>query len=100
MTNGRSPAIHAVARSGLYTPAERDRRDRSVWTLVQGILAPLQFLVFIISLGLVLRTLMTGDGLEAATISIIAKTMVLYTMSSASISLRPPSSGKTPSASS
>ena len=30
------------------------RRDESRWTLVQGILAPLQFLVFAISLWLVL----------------------------------------------
>ena len=39
----------------LYTPEERVRRDATVWTLVQGILAPVQFLVFLVSLGLVLR---------------------------------------------
>jgi len=32
-------------RAPLYTPAERWRRDATVWTLVQGVLAPLQFLV-------------------------------------------------------
>ena len=44
-------------RAALYTPAERARRDASPWTLVQGILAPVQFLVFAISLVLVLRYL-------------------------------------------
>ncbi len=62
----------------LYTPEERKRRDASPWTLVQGILAPLQFLVFLISLGLVLRYLATGEGFAAATISIVVKTLVLY----------------------
>jgi 3-vinyl bacteriochlorophyllide hydratase len=64
----------------LYTAAERQRRDASPWTLVQGILAPFQFAVFLVSLGLVFRYLATGEGFEAATISIIAKTLVLYTI--------------------
>jgi 3-vinyl bacteriochlorophyllide hydratase len=64
----------------LYTPEERRRRDSSRWTLVQGVLAPLQFLVFIISLGLVLRYLATGDGLGPATVSIVIKIFVLYTI--------------------
>lgn len=62
----------------LYTSAERQRRDTSPWTLVQGVLAPLQFLVFLVSLGLVLRTLATGEGAEAANVSVIVKTLVLY----------------------
>jgi len=62
----------------LYTPEQRERRDSTVWTLVQGILAPLQFLVFLVSLGLVLRFLLTGDGYMAATISILVKTGFLY----------------------
>lgn len=62
----------------LYTPAERARRDASIWTLVQGILAPVQFLVFLVSLALVLRYLATGDGAQAAVISVIVKTAVLY----------------------
>ncbi len=49
-----------------------------MWTLVQGVLAPLQFLVFLISLVLVLRYLATGEGLHAATISVVVKTLVLY----------------------
>lgn len=63
---------------GLYTKAERERRDATVWTLVQGVLAPLQFLVFLISLVLVIRYLATGLGYEAATLSIVIKTGFLY----------------------
>jgi len=62
----------------LYTPEERIRRDATKWTLVQGILAPVQFAVFAISLGLVLRYLAFGDGVAAATASIILKTLLLY----------------------
>lgn len=62
----------------LYTPAERRRRDSSPWTLVQGVLAPLQFAIFLISLVLVLRTLATGAGQFAAEISVVVKTLALY----------------------
>ena len=62
----------------LYTAEQRRRRDGSPWTLVQGVLAPLQFLVFLVSLCLVLRYLLIGDGLTAATISVVVKTIVLY----------------------
>ncbi len=61
----------------LYSDAERARRDATKWTLVQGLLAPFQFFVFLISLGLVLRYLMTGAGYDAATLSIVIKTAVL-----------------------
>lgn len=53
-------------RAPLYTEAERARRDASRWTLVQGVLAPLQFAVFLASAGLVLRYLGTGEGLTVA----------------------------------
>ena len=65
-------------RRPLYTPEERQRRDASAWTWVQGVLAPVQFLVFLISLALVLRFLWTGLGQEAAQWSIVIKTGVLY----------------------
>jgi 3-vinyl bacteriochlorophyllide hydratase len=65
-------------RSPLYTPEQRRRRDLSVWTLVQGVLAPLQFLVFLVSLVLVLRFLATGSGYALATASVLAKTLLLY----------------------
>jgi 3-vinyl bacteriochlorophyllide hydratase len=62
----------------LYTPEERQRRDATPWTLVQGVLAPIQFAVFLVSLALVLRYLATGEGLAAATISVVVKTLILY----------------------
>lgn len=68
------------ARYALYTAEERKRRDESVWTLVQGVLAPVQFLVFLISLVLVIRTLNTGEGAFAADVSIVVKTFFLYTI--------------------
>ena len=64
----------------LYTPDERLRRDATPWTLVQGLLAPIQFLVFLVSVVLVLRYLQTGEGETAATISIVIKTILLYTI--------------------
>ena len=70
----------AATGGGLYSPAERVRRDASPWTLVQGVLAPVQFLVFLVSLGLVLRYLATGEGQSIATASIVVKTLTLYTI--------------------
>ena len=64
----------------LYTPDERRRRDASPWTLVQGIMAPIQFMVFLVSLSLVLHYLVSGHGLEAATVSILVKTGCLITI--------------------
>jgi len=63
---------------GLYTPEERKRRDATIWTPVQGVLAPLQFVVFLVSLALVVRYLATGEGYAIATWSIVVKTAVLY----------------------
>ncbi|MCA3573995.1 MAG: 2-vinyl bacteriochlorophyllide hydratase [Aestuariivirga sp.] len=74
------PRRQHETRTGLYTDAERRRRDSSPWTLVQAILAPLQFFVFLVSLGLVLRTLATGEGAATANASIILKTLLLYTI--------------------
>ena len=70
MNQGRNPP--------LYTPEERKRRDESPWTLVQGILAPIQFVVFLASLCLMLRYLATGEGLGIATASVVVKTLTLY----------------------
>ena len=68
----------ARARTELYTAEQRARRDSTVWTTVQAVLAPLQFAVFLVSLGLVVRYLFTGDGYMAATVSIVIKTGFLY----------------------
>lgn len=78
-----NPALERQAERAiapLYTPEQRRRRDESRWTLVQGILAPVQFLIFLISLALVLRYLSTGEGATAATLSIVVKTIALYTI--------------------
>ena len=74
------PARSAAGGVGLYSPSERVRRDASPWTLVQGVLAPVRFLVFLVSLGLVLRYLATGEGQSIATASIVVKTLTLYTI--------------------
>ena len=62
----------------LYTLEERRRRDETPWTLVQGILAPLQFLVFLVSLWFVAKFMLTGAGYEIATATVVGKTLVLY----------------------
>ncbi|HSP19039.1 MAG TPA: 2-vinyl bacteriochlorophyllide hydratase [Myxococcaceae bacterium] len=62
----------------LYTAEQRRRRDQTPWTLVQGVLAPAQFLVFLVSLVLVLRALLTGEGIALATASVVVKTLFLY----------------------
>lgn len=64
----------------LYTEEQRARRDTSIWTTIQGVLAPIQFLVFLVSLALVVRYLLTGSGYDAATISILIKTVFLLTI--------------------
>ncbi len=74
-TAGPRPPAH-----GLYTAEERVRRDASKWTLVQGVLAPLQFVIFGASLFLVLRYLVTGEGLLVANASVVLKTLALYTI--------------------
>lgn len=65
-------------RADLYTPEERRRRDASKWTLVQGVLAPLQLLVMAVSTVLVLRSLQTGEGVFIADASVVLKTALLY----------------------
>jgi 3-vinyl bacteriochlorophyllide hydratase len=67
-----------TSRAPLYTEEQRRRRDASPWTIVQGVLAPLQFLALLVSLGLICRYILTGSGYEAATVSILVKTFALY----------------------
>ena len=75
-----SDSLTASPSRKLYSVDERARRDATIWTLVQGILAPIQFVVFLVSLALVGRFLITGAGYDLATYSIIAKTAVLLTI--------------------
>lgn len=62
----------------LYTPDQKQRRDATAWTLVQGLLAPLQFLVFLISLGLIAYAYSTDRFWDLALASVVVKTLVLY----------------------
>ena len=91
LTQARSPKHDADVRSGLlpsgdagraqaglYTPEQRRRRDASPWTLVQGVLAPVQFAICLASVVLILRYLATGEGLGLATGSVVLKTAALY----------------------
>jgi 3-vinyl bacteriochlorophyllide hydratase len=76
----KSGRLRTHAANPLYTTEQRRRRDETPWTLVQGVLAPLQFLVFVVSVGLILRYLATGEGLLVANVSIVSKTLLLYTI--------------------
>ena len=67
-------------RATLYTPDQRRRRDASRWTTVQGILAPLQLLVCLVSSALVARYLSAGAGWDLAAGSVVLKTLLLYTI--------------------
>ncbi|MBO0663311.1 2-vinyl bacteriochlorophyllide hydratase [Jiella sp. MQZ9-1] len=82
MVPDRSPSPNRGSAASrprtLYTPAERVRRDATVWTLVQGVLAPVQFVICLISLVLVGRFLATGNGYETAAVSVVVKTAALY----------------------
>ena len=78
MPSPRIPTARPTTAVPLYTAEERCRRDASGWTIVQGVLAPVQFLAFLVSLGLVLRYLATGEGLALATTSVVIKTLLLY----------------------
>lgn len=78
MMSGSRRSAEGRPSRNLYTPEQRLRRDASPWTFVQGVLAPIQFAIFFVSLGLIIRFLMTGTGLAAATVSVVAKTIALY----------------------
>jgi len=67
-----------IGGSPLYTAEQRRRRDATAWTLVQGILAPVQFAIFLTSLALVAHYLLSGQGFAWAAGSIVIKTLALY----------------------
>ena len=64
--------------STTYTAAQLAKRNESIWTRVQVILAPLQCLAFIVSLILVIRYLTTGNGYTIANISVLIKITLLW----------------------
>ncbi len=61
-----------------YTAEQMARRNSSPWTRVQAILAPIQFLAFLVSFGLVIRFLTTGEGYALANISVLVKIALLW----------------------
>lgn len=80
VTQAKTSLRTQAAPRPLYTADQRARRDATKWTLVQGILAPLQFLAFAVSLALVVWYLATGQAYGAATASILVKTALLATI--------------------
>ncbi len=80
MSGSGSASAAASVERPLYTPEERARRDGTKWTLVQGLLAPVQFLIFGVSLYLVIDYLNTGNNYDLAVWSVVIKTIALYTI--------------------
>ena len=78
LADRESVELPSGGRRPLYTPEQRRRRDETGWTTVQGVLAPVQFLAFVVSLVLVVRALVTSDGFAAADVSVLVKTALLY----------------------
>lgn len=76
--NGVNDKKNEITGTGFYTLEQKLRRDETPWTLVQGVLAPIQFLIFAISAVFVVNFLLNGTGLFAATISVVMKTGILY----------------------
>lgn len=62
----------------MYTPEQLAKRNASIWTKVQMILAPIQFITFLISFGLVIRYLTTGEGYTLANLSVLVKITLLW----------------------
>tara|TARA_E500000331_G_scaffold279272_1_gene272313 strand:+ start:239 stop:802 length:564 start_codon:yes stop_codon:yes gene_type:complete len=75
---GAENQAHIKNKNFLYTKEERQRRDQTPWTLVQGVLAPVQFVVFLVSLALVINYFISGNGENAALFSVVLKTIILY----------------------
>jgi 3-vinyl bacteriochlorophyllide hydratase len=62
----------------LYTSEQLAQRDSSPWTRVQTILAPIQFLAFLVSVGLIVHYLVTGQGYIIATAGVLIKIALLW----------------------
>lgn len=73
-----SPENASASCAMLYSPEQRRRRDESAWTLVQGALAPLQFVACLVSIVLIQQYLSSGDGLALANASVLVKIGLLY----------------------
>jgi 3-vinyl bacteriochlorophyllide hydratase len=67
----------------MYTPEQLLRREASPWTKVQVILAPIQFVAFLISLSLVIRYLLSNHDEQAyfiASISVWVKITLIWAL--------------------
>jgi 3-vinyl bacteriochlorophyllide hydratase len=64
--------------TAMYTADQLERRNKSGWTTVQGILAPIQFVVFIISVVLVYNAWQHNEGYAIANASILLKISLLW----------------------
>lgn len=64
----------------MYTPEQLEKRNSSRWTRIQMILAPIQFLAFLISFSLVVHYLITGEGYLIATISVWIKIILIWAL--------------------
>ncbi len=63
-----------------YTPDQLERRNRSLWTTVQGVGALAQFVTFVVSLVLVIRFVTTGQDYALTTVACVTKVLMLYFM--------------------
>ncbi len=63
-----------------YTPEQLERRNKSVWTRVQGVGAGVHFMLFLASLFMVIRFVTTGQDYELTTAICVAKVLMLYFM--------------------
>jgi 3-vinyl bacteriochlorophyllide hydratase len=61
-----------------YSRELMDKRNNSIWTKVQMVLAPLQLLTFFISFALIVNYLTTGDGYTIANASVLLKILLMW----------------------
>lgn len=63
-----------------YTPEQYEKRRKSVWTKVQIIGAPIQMLIFLVSVGFVIFSLITGELFWLTNAIVLFKIAFLYFM--------------------
>jgi 3-vinyl bacteriochlorophyllide hydratase len=63
-----------------YTVEQIERRQKSPWTLVQIIGAPIQLVFFFISSGFVIYTIATGQLADLTNLMVVIKVVIMYFM--------------------
>lgn len=76
--NNRVTRVIKENESMDYTPEQLAKREASIWTKVQMVLAPVQFIAFLVSFSLVVRYLLTGEGYLIANVSVLIKIALLW----------------------